>query len=303
VLKYNSSLVRIFKSGYMKGDIDISSTLTPQISLTGIFESSMRQRRVQSDSAIGVLVGALLSSVVLGIVALSLGALRLPLPGAASPSATNWSLFGVGNAQGKNAFLADMERVSNHEITKQVHFLSDLISSLHRGSKAPKMLAFSIVRQSKRANYDPILVAAVIKAESTFRQRAVSHVGALGLMQIMPATGEYISSKERIRWNGTGRLLDDSDYNIQLGIAYLQYLERMFNGDMEKVLIAYNWGPGNLIQAMREGRRPPSQCIKYARTILADHRAWSKQYYDRQDQYRYLPVAYLSDLNTQNGRT
>jgi len=155
----------------------------------------------------------------------------------------------------------------------QVSFVSGIIKS-----HAPKLpnydqLARLIVEESAKASIDPLFVAAVIRSESMFQSAAVSNRGAQGLMQIMPETGRYISQRANVRWGGSQSLSDPST-NIRLGIAYLKYLEGMFKGNRERILIAYNWGPANLNQSLRYKTTPPRQSVNYAREILKHHKQW-----------------------------
>ncbi|MFC7407849.1 lytic transglycosylase domain-containing protein [Hydrogenophaga atypica] len=100
---------------------------------------------------------------------------------------------------------------------------------------------------------DPALVTAVSAAESGFRPDAVSPKGAVGLMQLMPATAERYGVVAPNRHEAT-KLLKDPRLNAQVGTRYLADLIRMFNGDLELVLAAYNAGEGAV---MKHGRRIP----------------------------------------------
>ena len=105
-----------------------------------------------------------------------------------------------------------------------------------------KRLAVAIVREAKRNGLDPMLVVAIIRCESSFNNYAVSHVGAMGLMQVMPDTGTWLA--ERSGWKlGRSTNLFDSELNVQLGTAYIAELIARF-GSVEKALVAYNAGPG-----------------------------------------------------------
>jgi Transglycosylase SLT domain len=163
------------------------------------------------------------------------------------------------------------------EVKNQIRFVSALIQAHKQPIEDAEQLAYLIVAESFRAGYDPLFVAAVIKSESRFKHAAVSHRGARGLMQIMPDTGKYLSQKKSLRWSGS-QSLNDPTYNIKLGIAYLKYLDDKFTGNKERVLIAYNWGPGNVKASMQGRRRPPTESLKYARQILANHRKWKTIY-------------------------
>jgi len=185
------------------------------------------------------------------------------------------------------------ERFSEQEkllIASQTHFIAQLIS--HAGELVvsdARRLARWIVFESVRAGYDPLLVTAIIKAESTFNDRAVSARGAYGLMQIMPATGKYIASWNGESWNGS-LSLKDPQHNIRLGIAYLKHLEQSFNGDRELALIAYNWGPANLSSALKNGNKIPSSPARYAKKILQNHAEWRSDLDSRLAYYKHLDV-------------
>ena len=126
-----------------------------------------------------------------------------------------------------------------------------------------------------RANVDPLLVAAVIKSESLFRRNAVSNKGARGLMQLMPETARYTETKlQKPLWRQSGSSSHHSDYNLTLGIAYLKHLEDSFDGNRELALIAYNWGPGNLKNALKNNTHIPESTKIYARKILRTHERW-----------------------------
>ena len=100
----------------------------------------------------------------------------------------------------------------------------------------PKAVEFEplIAEHSAAHGVNPDLVRAVIQAESAFDPRARSNKGAMGLMQLMPATAaEY-------------KVLDafDPAQNIRAGVAYLRSLLTRFSNNVELALAAYNAGPG-----------------------------------------------------------
>lgn len=100
-----------------------------------------------------------------------------------------------------------------------------------------------IRQQSADKRVDASLIAAVIYAESRFRDQT-SHADARGLMQITPATAKEI---ERKSGGTTFRLddLSDPQINISYGTFYLGYLLERFEGNVVAALAAYNAGPGN----------------------------------------------------------
>lgn len=92
-----------------------------------------------------------------------------------------------------------------------------------------------VLKHAGRMN--PILVASLIRQESAFRANARSPVGAVGLMQLMPATARTMQR------GVSKRQLLDADTNIRLGIQYFQMLVNRFDGDVELALASYNAGP------------------------------------------------------------
>lgn len=108
-----------------------------------------------------------------------------------------------------------------------------------------------IVTYSRRNKVDPFLVAAIIKNESNFEHKAVSGVGAVGLMQIMPETGRWIAGQM-----GLDEYKDSDLYqtrtNIRMGCWYLGELEHEFKNNMALVMIAYNAGRGQTHEWMEK---------------------------------------------------
>jgi soluble lytic murein transglycosylase-like protein len=136
-------------------------------------------------------------------------------------------------------------------------------------------LARTLVTEARRHRLDLALVMAVMHVESRFHNFAISPVGAVGLMQILPSTGEELARRKGIPWRGTQTLLDPST-NVQLGIAYLRELSDRYDGDLWAALAAYNWGPGHVDRRIQEGVALPSQypsLVWQARTQRAIARA------------------------------
>ena len=115
-----------------------------------------------------------------------------------------------------------------------------------------------------RHQLDPAMVLAVIRVESMFRPAAISHKGALGLMQILPGTGEELAMEIGFPWEGEHVLLEP-DLNIELGAFYLRKMLDRFGGDREAALEAYNVGPARL--ARRRAAEPEAP-FNYASLVL-----------------------------------
>jgi soluble lytic murein transglycosylase len=98
---------------------------------------------------------------------------------------------------------------------------------------------------AERYDLDPYLVAAVVKTESGFNPKAVSPAGAVGLMQLMPDTAEWITGLDEWLGGDDMELTDPSD-SLELGACYLAYLRDKFDGETLAMLAAYNGGPGNV---------------------------------------------------------
>lgn len=116
-----------------------------------------------------------------------------------------------------------------------------------------------------RYGVDPALIAAVITIESNFDTAAVSHKGALGVMQIMPSTGRELGLENFF----------DPAANIDAGVRYLAAMLREFDR-IDLALAAYNAGPAAVRQ--HGGRVPPyPETLNYVSQVLATYRDLARQ--------------------------
>ena len=100
--------------------------------------------------------------------------------------------------------------------------------------------------QIKEYNFEPEKCIAWIEQESSFRITTVSYKGAIGLTQIMPATGKEVARNMNIEWRGRETLLDP-ELNLRIGFYYLNWCrERLAVVTEHQVFSAYHWGIGNL---------------------------------------------------------
>ena len=122
-------------------------------------------------------------------------------------------------------------------------------------------LANLIVLESMAHGLDPTIVMAVIEVESALYPLAVSRIGAMGLMQLLPSTGQELAAKLDIPWKGPDTLFDPF-LNVRLGTAYLRELSDHYRGDLDTALAAYNWGPGRIDRRLQRGAAVPSGYVK-----------------------------------------
>jgi soluble lytic murein transglycosylase len=107
----------------------------------------------------------------------------------------------------------------------------------------PMPLRETVVRRAGEIRLDPAYVYGLIRQESRFVMDARSHVGASGLMQVMPATAKWTAKK--IGLTGfTPDQINDREVNVAIGTGYLKLVLDDFEGSMPLATAAYNAGPG-----------------------------------------------------------
>jgi soluble lytic murein transglycosylase len=105
---------------------------------------------------------------------------------------------------------------------------------------------------ANESGVDPNLLAGMVRAESSGRLGAISHKGALGLFQLMHATAVERAAALGLDPPTREDLLSDPLLNARLGANYIAYLIRLYDGDVERALVAYNTGLGRLASWIRE---------------------------------------------------
>jgi soluble lytic murein transglycosylase len=100
-----------------------------------------------------------------------------------------------------------------------------------------------VERHSRAQGLDPFLVSALIRQESEFNPKVISHAKAYGLMQLLPSTGRQLARHYHIRRLRTSELLT-ADRNVQLGTYFFHNLLNSYDGQVELALASYNAGPG-----------------------------------------------------------
>lgn len=144
-----------------------------------------------------------------------------------------------------------------------------------------------VLEYSKEYKVDPYLVLAIIRTESRFYSRAHSRVGARGLMQIMPETGQWIARQMKMA-DYKEEMLFVPGYNIPMGIWYLAYLDKSFGGDLPKILASYNAGEKKVRRWLADGiwtghqkdihQIPYEETREYIDKVLFDYQIYKRIY-------------------------
>jgi len=111
----------------------------------------------------------------------------------------------------------------------------------------PNPLPHLFEQHARNRAIDPAWAVAIARQESAFWMQARSHAGALGLMQLMPATARATAKRHNIPLKNLS-LLSEPDTNIQLGTAYLSQMAERFDGNLAYASAAYNAGPSRVSQ-------------------------------------------------------
>jgi soluble lytic murein transglycosylase-like protein len=138
--------------------------------------------------------------------------------------------------------------------------------SKHRFRIKPTAYRHQVLRASSRFGVDSALIRAVMHAESAFKKNAISKKGAMGLMQLMPATAERFGVKD----------VFNAEQNINGGTRYLRYLLKMFNDDIVLASAAYNAGE-NAVKKYN-GVPPYPETRNYVSKVARLHRAYKYAY-------------------------
>jgi len=188
-----------------------------------------------------------------------------PFVGAATPfapdAASTVGAESATTAVAENASGRFEAEVSAHDeevarkILARLSMRHTALSELERGE-----LVETIIREARAHDLEPGLVIAVIEVESAGYHLAVSHVGAMGLMQLLPTTAKELAERMDVDWKGPDTLFDPT-VNVKLGTAYLRQLADRY-GNVHTALAAYNWGPGRIDRRLRRGATVPSRYIE-----------------------------------------
>lgn len=125
---------------------------------------------------------------------------------------------------------------------------------------AVEVSGFPTVRVPSGHESNWTFIHAITRQESQFDRAAISHAGARGMMQLMPATANEVAGKLGLSYN-RDLLTTDTNYNMTLGSTYFQQMLRYYGGSYPLAVAAYNAGPGNVNKWLRANGDPRTGSI------------------------------------------
>lgn len=159
----------------------------------------------------------------------------------------NYTIRGLGDRE----LLAAAQLACDREVWDRCINTSERTSELvDMRQRFPTPLRQAVLARARDAGIEPAYVYGLIRQESRFIMDARSHVGASGLMQLMPGTARWTAKKLDIDYR-PGRI-NDSDMNLRLGTGYLKLMLDSFEGSQAMAAAGYNAGP-NRPRRWREG--------------------------------------------------
>lgn len=116
----------------------------------------------------------------------------------------------------------------------------------------PRDYSEIISAASEEFDIPEYIIYATIKVESDFDPNAVSSAGAIGLMQMIPSTFEWLTGPQHLDENLSTKALDDPKVNIRYGTYYLSYLYKKFDYNWDNTFAAYNGGETNVASWLKD---------------------------------------------------
>ena len=187
----------------------------------------------------------------------------------------DWVTGADGSSRRLSAFTAaDLDAALSPEPRRVELFRNPLEEQARRTLLRDLPYGSALATAAERHGVDGLLLAAVVHTESGFTPRAVSPRGAVGLMQVLPATAEAYGESD----------LRDPWVNVDVGSRYLGSLIDQHDGDLELALAAYNAGPAAVA---RHGGVPPfRETREYVRKVLGRYEEYRRQVWEAADPAR-----------------
>lgn len=130
-----------------------------------------------------------------------------------------------------------------------------------------------VKEKSAALGLDAALVASVIMAESSFDPKVISAEGKRGLLQLEPQWAKTLAQLLGKEWKGADALLD-AEYNLDLGLAYLQHLAMLFEGNIEKAILTHNLNQMLIAKILGGKEQFPSLGMRYIQNVNLRCRSW-----------------------------
>lgn len=173
--------------------------------------------------------------------------------------------FGIDSARPNQDFQKILDANMSSEKTNSTPFANKIFSSELASTSSGNADIDALIEQySAKNGLDSAFVKAVIKQESGFQPKVTSSCGAMGLMQLMPATANSLGVKDAY----------DPEQNIAGGTKYLKGLLDRFGGDKSLALAAYNAGPNAV--AKYNGIPPYKETQNYVKNIMSMYQKYNK---------------------------
>ncbi|HEX6133633.1 MAG TPA: lytic transglycosylase domain-containing protein [Longimicrobiales bacterium] len=186
------------------------------------------------------------------LIGLGLAGMAVPMVQATSQEAEPAPDNGEADPEAARAAAADTEEDLAGRIaeTREQQERDQQIEDAITRYGISRELAEDIYDIAREQDIEPRLAYGLVKTESTFDERAVSHVGARGLTQVMPRTAAWLIPGTKTED------LYDRQTNLRLGFRYLSQMIDKYRGDVRLALLAYNRGPGTVDKVLKRGGNP-----------------------------------------------